>query len=277
MGRGRQPATLETPGPRPRPLYSSPAHYHLDGSEDSYLVDPEHGLACVFDGVGGGGGGDLCSQAAAAAVQARVAHLPANDDILARRDWLRETMAIAADAVRRIRENGSQGTTAVMALRAEDYILVASAGDSRAYCVRASGEAELLTRDDDAWSKTDPAAEEARWQIDRAETREQLRGLAAGMFDSRNRISRDLGMVKRAEEVIVEGVPVEAGDLIVVCSDGIHDNLAQGEIERMIAAARPHGPAAVAEALGKAARERADDPEHFRAKDDDITCVCLVV
>ena len=70
---------------------------------------------------------------------------------------------------------------------------------------------------------------------------------------------------------------VTPGDLLIACSDGVHDNLARAEISALIAEHREHGPQAVADALAAAARERSLNALHVRAKDDDITCVALPV
>jgi protein phosphatase len=80
-----------------------------------------------------------------------------------------------------------------------------------------------------------------------------------------------------ATEIEIVEQPVSAGDRLIVCSDGVHDNLAAPEIDDIVAAHRHASDDELARALCAAARERADDRAHLRAKDDDITAAVLPV
>jgi protein phosphatase len=251
---------------------SSAAAKHPETNEDSYLIDDAAGVLAVFDGIGGGGDGDLCSAAARDAVAEETASLPAETDLRGRRDWLRRVIGEAAFAVRRVRKWEGQGTTAVVGVRCEDVLLFASVGDSRAYRFNQASGLELLSRDDDSFSG--PAAEEARRQCDEAVDLSELQGLARKMFRHRNVLGRELGMV-HDHDTGIDGVQLERDDVIVFTSDGVHDNLTATEIEELIRDNAAAGPEAVAEALRRSARDRANDPSHARAKDDDITAVAL--
>lgn len=254
-------------------MTSSAARRHPDHNEDACLLDAERGLAAVFDGIGGVAGGDLCSQAAREHISSCLANLPAADDLRGRRDWLRDSVLGAAAAVRAVRTLAGQGTTACIALRCEDVVLIAGAGDSRAYRFGAAG-LELLTVDDDGFG-CDEVAAAARRECDLVSDPDELSGLAARMFHRRNTISSELGMI--SDGIGIDGAQVTASDLIVLTSDGVHDNLAGPELELIIAANREGGPERIAAAIQTAARARADDQLHPRSKDDDITAVVLAI
>ena len=280
MGRGTSSSTpTQAPSPRASesiaPAISLAARRHPEENQDTVLVRASEGLACVFDGIGGAAGGAEASRAAAAAVEVELATLPPITDLMMRREWLRNAMVRAGVAVRSVRTSSSQGTTAVIAVQAEGFLLWASAGDSRAYRLSAEGELDLLSRDDDSWPR-DQLHDEARREVDEAESAEDLGLLATRMFDSRNQLRNEVGMVRRADEVAIDGASLRAGDMVIVCSDGVHDNLSATDMAELAIEHRRFGPRAVAAALAGAAHERGGT-DHFRAKDDDTSCVCLEI
>lgn len=186
-------------------------------NEDVYMFRAEQGLFVVCDGMGGAPAGEVASQIAAEAI---VEHLngpepavmtPAADD----QGYLPQTSQLAV-AVRRSNEliyhqaqqdvrQAGMGTTMVGAWITQNIASVAHVGDSRAY----------LWHDDHLEALTcDHSLVEA--QI-RAGVLDRETGLQS---EQQNVLVRVLG---REPEVDVElnEVPVQLGDYVLLCSDGL--------------------------------------------------------
>lgn len=270
---------------------SSEAARHPDWNEDRALCDQQAAVAVLLDGMGGMAGGERAAENANGAFALQLPHLPGRCDVEGRRRWLYDSLALAAavnteDRLLHVHLANMQ-TTVVAACLADTptgatMLLEASAGDSRAYRFPASGGVEQLTSDDDLIANkqrlgvyTAQQAGDARELLDSVVDPDAREDATVDLlFKQRNSVTASLD---ENEGFSVRPHPVKAGDLIVLCSDGVHDNLARAEIEQIVAERRAHGPQAVSEALRAAARARADDSAHVRAKDDDITVVCLAV
>ena len=213
-------------------------------NEDSFCILPEHRLFVVADGMGGHRAGDIASRMATSEVKAFFDATdvdadgdswPAQGEAELHPDQSRLVSAVKLanqrifQASLRNRSVQGMGTTIVGALfdRAERKLHVAHVGDSRAYLVR-SGEITQLTRDHSLLNDyllVMPNLSEAQKQ----------------RLPS-NVITRALGMQDAvAVDVCTEGV--EAGDVYVLCSDGLNGmvgderildlvNGADGDIER---------------------------------------------
>jgi protein phosphatase len=122
-----------------------------------------------------------------------------------------------------IREDGSllgMGTTVVTAMHKDDVITIAHVGDSRGYRLR-GGRLELLTQDH-TWVNEQVVAG-------------YLSEEQAKSHPLKNVVTRALG---GDSEVVVDVLETEAraGDLIVLCSDGLTTMLSDEEIhERLVA------------------------------------------
>ena len=213
-------------------------------NEDSFCILPEHRLFVVADGMGGHRAGDIASRMATSEVKAFFdatdvdadgESWPAQGEAELHPDQSRLVSAVKLanqrifQASLRNRSVQGMGTTIVGALfdRAERKLHVAHVGDSRAYRVR-SGEITQLTRDHSLLNDyllVMPNLSEAQKQ----------------RLPS-NVITRALGMQDAvAVDVCTEGV--EAGDVYVLCSDGLNGMVgderildlvhgADGDIER---------------------------------------------
>ena len=213
-------------------------------NEDSFCILPEHRLFVVADGMGGHRAGDIASRMATSEVKAFFDATdvdadgdswPAQGEAELHPDQSRLVSAVKLanqrifQASLRNRSVQGMGTTIVGALfdRAERKLHVAHVGDSRAYRVR-SGEITQLTRDHSLLNDyllVMPNLSEAQKQ----------------RLPS-NVITRALGMQDAvAVDVCTEGV--EAGDVYVLCSDGLNGMVsderildlvhgADGDIER---------------------------------------------
>src|SRR5579884_4243828 len=287
--------------------YSKPHEEHPERNEDYILVDAQRGLAAVFDGVRGNERGGV----AARTIQRHWRHVlrqaQEEQTLLKRRKSGEESkgneeldvravlknLVIAANdyvriaGYREIKANGaplSMGTTVVMAVfsrREEEggdtgYLMTyAHVGDSRIYLLRRDEKLRRLTSDDGYFRillKDEKIVEEDIWHIDQATRVEDLTETEKGYFDKRNGITQSLGEQKRLD-VHVDQVELEDGDRILFCSDGVHDNLIDLEIEEIL---RSGGRTRVAKMLVQRAIERSHEENALRAKKDDMSALVVM-
>jgi protein phosphatase len=200
-------------------------------NEDCFEIDPENQVFVVADGMGGHSHGEIASRIAVDAIRDFVARtndtdatLPFEmDTSLARHgNRLRAAIRIAHDKVlRAIRQDASlhgMGTTVVGLLLDGQSIAVAHVGDSRAYRLR-EGKLELMTQDH-TWVNEQVVAGFL--------SEEQARA-----HPLKNVVTRALGG-EADVEIDVREVPVEAGDLFLLCSDGLTTMLTDEEIASRI-------------------------------------------
>ncbi len=147
-------------------------------------------------------------------------------------------------------ERSGMGTTLTAAFFQDSQLNICHVGDSRAYLVR-SGRVRQLT-EDHSWIQ------------------EQIR---AGLIEPedamvsrfRNIITRSVGFEPTVEPDLLT-LPVEAGDLLLLCSDGLSNYLDEPEIAEVLAARAP-------EEVGAALVDMANE----RGGDDNITCILIKV
>jgi len=248
---------------------------HPYTNEDRVLCDPDQGVAAVFDGVGGQAGGEHAARAACGAMAMALDQLPPREDVEGRSRWLAAAIRSGHAAIslsKRLHGDlAGQGTTAVAAVLAKETVLTACVGDSRAYRVR-DGKIELIA-DEHEDTVPRPAMADA---LDRVSSAEEFEGAPKDLpwaFTYRNIISAELG--SDVVQLNVREHNLARGDLILVVSDGVHDNLAHQEIESVVAECAGQAPQALATALVARAHQRSQDRGHLRSKDDDVTCAVL--
>lgn len=248
---------------------------HPGTNEDRTLCDPESGVAAVFDGVGGEAGGELAARAACGAMTMALDGLPPREDLEGRRCWLAAAVQSGQEAIslsKRLHGDcADQGTTAIAAVLGTDKVLTTCVGDSRAYRVH-QGVLELIA-DEHEDTVPRPAMADA---LDRVSCAEDFEGASKDLpwaFAYRNIISAELG--SDSVHPTVREHHLARGDLILVLSDGVHDNLTHHEIESVIAACAGSGPQTLSAALVARAHQRSRDPGHLRSKDDDVSCAVL--
>ena len=164
-------------------------------------------LLVVCDGMGGHAAGEVASQLGARTIIATYtpAALPEAS--------LREAFTTANKAIYN-EGHGSMGTTGVAALFLHNLLYVANVGDSRAYLVR-EGQISQISRDHSFVSD----------QVDAGlMTPEQAR-----FSNIRNIITRALGHSAEVE-VDLFTVELQAGDTVLLSSDGMHGLISDEEI-----------------------------------------------
>jgi serine/threonine protein phosphatase PrpC len=282
--------------------YSAPHEWHLDRNDDMVLVDAPRGLAAVFDGVGYGPG-YLASTMAAKMVRQRwrLAHAASSlPKIHSETDWeeldtevsrllMEASLAIYEEGERLTRhlsdleekERHFPSTTVALVVlcyqpEKERYLLTcAHVGDSRIYLLPKTGDLRRLTDDDGLLSlrlKDGSISRDEAVRIDQATSLEQLNEIERSYFSWRNGITQSLGDLKI--DVHIGHTEVVPGDCILLCSDGIHDNLTDLELAKLL---RMGKRTTVARLLVQRAIERSheDDNVTIRAKKDDMSAIVI--
>jgi serine/threonine protein phosphatase PrpC len=262
-----------------------PSQDHPDSNEDAVLIDTVLDLVAVFDGVGGYEGGEVASRVAAHAVLSLWRRqAPTAQDLPALYEVMREAL-LDADrqvraAVERQPELTGMATTAIVARIWETpdhrrLLIHGHVGDSRLYLLRARGSLERITIDDGILSThvaLGMMAEDEALKIDQAQNWNELDDRQKRYFYQRGLITQAIG--GRGEpDVHVGDVELRPGDRVLVCSDGIHDNLTEAEIVQLL---RKSGRNA-GETLVRAARKRSQRGVEatMRSKPDDMSAVIV--
>jgi PPM family protein phosphatase len=215
-------------------------------NEDAFLVDDERALFAVADGMGGHRGGEVASHTAIEALRAAVANgTPLHDAIT------RANLAVLARAAGDDELTGMGTTlTAIIAVGGRQ-LLIGHVGDSRAYLLH-NGE---LRRATDDHSLVEELVREGRLTPEQAEAHPQ-----------RAIVTRALG-VDDDVDVDLYTLDIDAGDRIVLCSDGLTTMVRERDIERL-ARSEPD-PQSLADAFVRAANDAGGD--------DNVTVVVIDV
>lgn len=196
-------------------------------NEDSFrIIEPEDcprnidGVLIVADGMGGHAAGDVASQIAVDTFVEKFAgpEIRDSEEILATMgDALKRANSLIYEAGRR-NEGGSMGTTCTAAVISQGKIHVVHAGDSRGY----------LQRDQELSQLTEDHSWVAQLVKEGHITSEQAR-----VHPSRNVITRALGIENElVPDIITE--EIRAGDIVLLCSDGLHGLVEDGEINEVL-------------------------------------------
>lgn len=189
-------------------------------NEDSFVVDPEASLYAVCDGMGGHNAGEVASRMAIETLESFIQKSHKEKEIT----WpygletelsfdgnrLKTAIKLANKRVYKAADNREDytgmGTTVVAALVNGNVATIGSAGDSRCYLFR-NGTITQLTRDD-SWVS-------AAW------TEGILTSDEIDKHPLRNVITKAVGAKETIEIDVVEHTLVP-GDVIMLCSDGLH-------------------------------------------------------
>ena len=272
---------------------------HPNRNEDSIIVDERSGLAAVFDGVGGSAAGQIASQTAVRATyqgwrrvleqlqkKRKVYDLLDNpgDNFLC--SVLEHLVQSADDLVRTegARRAGTDdlATTVAMAAicrepKTRGYTLFyAHVGDSRVYLLREDEPLKRLTNDDGLLAKlveNHVVKDDDAHRIDQAMRAEQLTDMEFSYFRLRGGITQALGGPV-PPNIHTSEIAVVPGDRILLCTDGIHDNLTDEEIEDILRGS-PRTSAARLLVDHSLQRSRQDRSLTVRAKPDDMSAIVI--
>ena len=217
---------------------------HRGNNEDSFLVDREHDVYAVADGMGGHRGGEVASRTAIEALRAAIASgQPVHDAIV-------QANTAVIERASGDPELTGMGTTLTAVVVADGrQLLIGHVGDSRAYLLH-DGAMRRVTDDH---SLVEELVREGRLTPEQGESHPR-----------RNVVTRALG-VERDVEVDLYTVEVVAGDRLLICSDGLTTMVRDRDIERL--ARSEQDPQRTAEVLVEAAN---------RAGGEDNTSVVIV-
>ena len=199
-------------------------------NEDAHLLDIEHGLFAVADGMGGHNAGEVASQLALEALGGFVRRSATDTDL----SWpygvlpdlsfvanrLRTALHLANRRVFRAAETHDDytgmGTTVVAVLLNGTQAAIGHVGDSRIYHL-SGGTLTAVTRDD-SWA----AALIAQGMSTDDLSRHPMRHVLTNVVGAREQV-----------EVHVRELDLQPGDRLLLCSDGLHEPLTP---ERLVAA-----------------------------------------
>ena len=174
-------------------------------------------LFAVADGMGGAQAGEVASQIATEALEESA---PSGE---APEPYLRGVLEKANERIHGIAQKDAStsgmGTTLTAVLIGEDEISIAHVGDSRAYLYR-DGELKRLTSDH---SLVEELRRQGRLTDEQAEEHPQ-----------RSIITRALGP-EPVVEVDTMSYQVRAGDVIVICSDGLTTMISEDRLAQILA------------------------------------------
>jgi PPM family protein phosphatase len=183
-------------------------------NEDSFVVAPP--LFAVADGMGGAQAGEVASKLAAAALE---------DTDPGSTGGVERVVELIQEANRRVYERSNadpsasgMGTTITAALVEGTSVTFGHVGDSRAYLVR-DGVIEQLTEDH---SLVNELMKSGKLSAEEAETHPQ-----------RSVITRALGTDPDVD-VDTFAVDAQAGDVFLICSDGLSSMVSANDIEEIL-------------------------------------------
>lgn len=201
-------------------------------NEDAFASLPDQGLFVLCDGMGGTAAGEVASRLAVDTIVGQLKAAESTERAAPPGEgtdgYLLETEQLAA-AVRRsnrsiyeqAQQNASQaemGTTVVSAWITQNMASLAHVGDSRAYLWHGH-RLEALT--------SDHSLVEARVQAGLLDREESLKS------EDQNILLRALGREPDVD-VDLHEVPLQAGDYLVLCSDGLTRMVPDGEMAEAI-------------------------------------------
>jgi protein phosphatase len=155
-------------------------------------------------------------------------------------------------------------------------VVYAWVGDSRIYHLPAGEALSRLTSDDGLLTELVRAGlleEESARRVDQATQPWHLTRAERIFFERRNGITQALGD-DLAPVIHVERTTILPGDRLLLCSDGVHDNLTDKELEALL---RRGARTTVARHIVQAAalQSRRDITEDMRSKPDDMSAVVI--
>jgi Serine/threonine protein phosphatase len=197
-------------------------HSNQDAERHGFMEDGS-AWAVVCDGMGGANGGNVASSTAVEEISARLKENYKSDMSASEiRDMIAKAVNAAnikvyIEAQEDITLRG-MGTTVVVVIVRGETAYIAHAGDSRVY-LYAKGDLRQMTVDHSV----------VQVMVDRGELTEQ----EARVHPRRNLITRALGVKPRLDIDHCE-CPVERGDILLLCSDGLSNYVEDLEMFKIL-------------------------------------------
>jgi protein phosphatase len=253
---------------------------HPGSNQDSLFRLPD-GSFGVFDGVGGGPKGDVMSGMARDYIGNKFQEKPSDMTEQEATDFVRKSLLDANEELFRYAEEvkNRMSTTASVGviIEAKDRkrkLVLGNVGDSRVYRLR-GGRLEQITLDDgfvrDS-GKTEQENRALQYKFNNTtDPATQLTVEEQMLFEKRNIIFKALGKSAHSEPRI-HTVDLKSFDRLLVCSDGISDNLTDLEMEAILNNSQTADEAL--QRLMDSSTTRSKDGS-YRSKADDMTAIVL--
>jgi len=192
-------------------------------NEDRFHCDPARGMFIVVDGVGGQAAGEKAAETALGIVRTRLERETGPVE-----DRIRDAIALANNEIYRLASLRAewQGMACVLtvAVVSNGDVVVGHVGDTRLYKLR-GGRIEKLTRDHSPVGEREDAGE--------------LSEIEAMQHPRRNEVYRDVGSEPHEPDdpkfIDIFRQPLEADAALLVCSDGLTDQVESAAITEAIA------------------------------------------
>lgn len=190
-------------------------------NEDRILMDKEHGIFILADGMGGHNAGEVASELAVREAHSFILNkLDAAKNDSAILSVLEEAILKAHDVVREKASTdlslSGMGTTLVELIIKGEKAYICHAGDSRAYLFR--DKLERLTKDHTMGDYLVERKIMTREEVPPQQWHSLTQAVGVGDYPAPDKITIEL----------------KHGDLLFLCSDGLTDMLADDEIEKII-------------------------------------------
>lgn len=191
-------------------------------NEDAFYIDADRGIFLVVDGIGGQAAGEKAAEIAVARVRARLERQTGTAE-----QRIREAITMANNEILRSAKSNPEweGMACVLTLAVLDNgsAVVGHVGDSRLYQIR-RGEIRKITHDHS------PVGER--------EDNRELSEAEAMRHPRRNEVFRDVGSEEHAPDdedfIEVLRIPFDADGAILLCSDGLSDQVASCDIRQAV-------------------------------------------
>lgn len=189
-----------------------------NANEDSFFLRSP--VFVVADGMGGAQAGEVASKAAAESFDRELPPAPPERVLTETIEAANRTIHERARTDPDLTGMGTTATAMIVDLESEE-VAIGHVGDSRAYRLRA-GKLERLTRDHSL--------------VEEMRRKGQLTDAQAEDHPQRSIITRALGPEPEVK-VDVQTVPAQAGDVFLICSDGLTTMLGDDHIARLLSRA----------------------------------------
>jgi PPM family protein phosphatase len=209
-----------------------------DHNEDNYLVDPKLHLFVVADGMGGHAAGEVASQIAVHTVCQVIRE---NADVIEKHGdnpnepgARQEILAILEHAIQTAsseifhraqeeQDKRGMGTTCSCLLIVGDRGFIAHVGDSRIYLLR-QGQVHQITEDHSLLNELVRRGKIKRDEIE-----------SSPYAKYKNAVTRAVGAYETVESDTID-FEVLPGDQFMICSDGMHAYLKDGDLQEILSA-----------------------------------------
>ena len=252
---------------------------HSGKNEDAAFILGKRAVG-IIDGMGGVAGGERAAQLAKNSLCQSLEQMNSSLSLPDSENGVRQALV---DANRVVFQQGQAeknimgATGSVLYIwegsKRERYAIVGNVGDSRVYILR-NNILQQITLDDNAVRKNTANEQEARelqWKLNNTiDPKKQLTPMEQILFGKRNEIVQRLGI--SSIEPRINTIKLLALDKLLVCSDGISDNLTDIEIQEIMEKSKTDKD--IVDKLISESKKRSSS-NHPRAKPDDMTAIVV--